>query len=72
MRAGEVQPWRLRALKAGTIRRPREKTFIVYECGVSQVLSGESREVRSEVFDSNIPPFLPLWTPPSPAVGTFV
>lgn len=44
------------------IRRPREKTFIVYECGASQVLSGENREVRSgfEVSDKNGPPLLPL------------
>ena len=54
----EVQLQRLGALKAGTIRRRREKTFIVYECSVWQVLSGENREVRSgfEVSGRNIPP----------------
>lgn len=66
---------RLRALKAGATRRRREKTFIVYECGLSQVLSGENREVRSgfEVSEKIVPPLLPLWTrPPSPTLGTFV
>lgn len=60
-RSCKLQPW-LRAMKAESIRRPREKTFIVYECGISQVLSGENREVRSgfEVSDKNSPPCLPL------------
>lgn len=67
----EVEPRQLRALKAASTHKPREKTFIVDERGVSQVLSGENREVRSgvEVSDKHIPPLPPLWTPALPLVA---
>ena len=48
----------LKAWKAGVILRQRKKTFIVYECGVTQVLSEKNREVRSwfEVSEIILPP----------------
>lgn len=37
----------LKALKAEVTPRQRKKTFIVYECGVTQDLSEKNKEVRS-------------------------
>lgn len=45
--------------RSKAILRQRKKTFIVHECGVTQVLSEKSREVRSwfEVSEVILPPF---------------
>lgn len=57
----EVHPvaLHLKASKA-VILRQRKKTFIVYECGVTQILSEKNREVRSwfEVSEIIVPPLL--------------
>lgn len=46
------------AKKKKVTPRQRKKTFIVYECGVAQVLSEKNREVRSwfEVCEIILPP----------------
>lgn len=48
----------LKAFKVEVILSQRKKTFIVYECGVTQVLSEKNREVRSwfEVSEVILPP----------------